>query len=225
MCMLTAAQEALLQQLTTKKGRKETGRFIIEGEKFVRDAGDLVEFVFTPDDTARFAEIVSTETPQNIAAVARMPRNRIDDIEACDTIVVLDGVQDPGNVGTILRAALGFGASVLLIESAEVTSPKVVRASASAVLRTPWMSVARADAGAAIAQLRRPVYRLELRDGAGVPSDIPAGPCVLIAGSEGRGVTLPVPGTSIMIPHAAALESLNVGVATSIVLYERAKAI
>lgn len=225
MCMLTAAQEALLQQLTTKKGRKETGRFIIEGEKFVRDAGDLVEFVFTPEDTARFAEIVSTETPQNIAAVARMPRNRIDDIEACDTIVVLDGVQDPGNVGTILRAALGFGASVLLIESAEVTSPKVVRASASAVLRTPWMSVARSDAGAAIAQLRRPVYRLELRDGAGVPSDIAVGPCVIIAGSEGRGVTLPIPGTSIMIPHAAALESLNVGVATSIVLYERAKAV
>ncbi len=223
--MLTAAQEKLLTQLTTKKGRKESGRFIIEGEKFVRDAGDLVEFVFTTEDTPRFAEFVSTETPQSIAAVARMPKNTIDDIEACDTIVVLDGVQDPGNVGTILRAALGFGASVLLVESAEVTSPKVVRASASAVLRTPWMSVARDDAAAAIAELRRPVYRLELRDGAGLPSDIAKGPCIIIAGSEGKGVTLPVPGTSIMIPHLRALESLNVSVATSIVLYERAKTV
>ena len=223
--MLTAAQEKLLMQLTTKKGRKERGQFIIEGEKFVRDAGDLVEFIFTTKDTPRFAECVSTETPQDVAAVARMPKNTIDDIEACETIVVLDGVQDPGNVGTILRAALGFGASVLLVESAEVTSPKVVRASASAVLRTPWMAGARYVAAAAMAELRRPVYRLELRDGAGLPNDIAKGPCIIIAGSEGKGVTLPVPGTSIMIPHNAALESLNVGVATSIVLYERAKVV
>ncbi len=223
--MLTAAQEKLLAQLTTKKGRKEHGRFLIEGEKFVRDAGNLVEFVFTAEDTPHFATYVSTETPQNIAAVARMPKHTMNDIEARNTIVVLDGVQDPGNVGTILRAALGFGASVLLVESAEVTSPKVVRASASAVLRTPWMSVARSDAAAAIAQLRRPVYRLEFRDGAGIPNDIASGPCVIVAGSEGRGITLPIAGSSIMIPHNPALESLNVGVATSIVLYERAKAV
>lgn len=225
MCMLTAAQEKLLTQLTTKKGRKESGRFIIEGEKFVHDAGKLVEFVFTPEDTSRFTEFVSTETPQNVAAVARMPKNAIEDIQESDTIVVLDGVQDPGNVGTILRAALGFGASVLLVESAEVTSPKVVRASASAVLRTPWMAISREEAPAVIADLRRPVYRMELREGAGLPTDIRKGPCVLIAGSEGRGVTLAVPGMSIMIPHDAALESLNVGVATSIVLYERSRAV
>ncbi len=221
--MLTSVQEKLLQQLTTKRGRREAEMFVIEGEKFVRDAGGLVEFTFTANDTPRFAEYVSTETPQAIAAVARVPKMTMKRFAESATIVVLDGVQDPGNVGTILRAALGFGASVLLVESAEVTNPKVVRASASAILRTPWMTVSREDAGAMIASFHRPVYRLELRDGALLPENIRPEPCVLIAGSEGGGITLPVAGTSIFIPHHASLESLNVGVATSIILYERSR--
>ncbi len=221
--MLTPIQEKLLQQLTTKRGRREAEMFVIEGEKFVRDAGGLVEFTFTPEDTARFAEYVSTETPQAMAAVARIPKVTMKRFQESETIVVLDGVQDPGNVGTILRAALGFGASVLLVESAEVTNPKVVRASASAILRTPWMTVSREDAGALIASFHRTVYRLELRDGAVLPSDIRKEPCVIIAGSEGKGITLPVAGISVGIPHHAALESLNVGVATSILLYERSR--
>ncbi|MEK7632217.1 MAG: RNA methyltransferase [Patescibacteria group bacterium] len=223
--MLTPAQEKLLQQLTTKRGRREAEMFVIEGEKFVRDAGGLVEFTFTPADTTRFAEYVSTETPQAFAAVARIPKVTMKRFAESATIVVLDGVQDPGNVGTILRAALGFGASVLLVESAEVTNPKVVRASASAILRTPWMTVAREDAGAIIASFHRPVYRLELRDGAVLPDEIRIEPCVVVAGSEGKGITLPVAGTSVAIPHNPALESLNVGVATSIILYERSKQI
>ena len=104
-----------------------------------------------------------------------------------------------------------------------MTNPKVVRASASAILRTPWLTVSREDAPAMIASFHRPVYRLEIRDGAFLPDTIRPEPCVLIAGSEGSGITLPVPGTSIYIPHAAALESLNVGVATSIILYERSR--
>lgn len=221
--MLTLAQEQLLQKLTTKKGRREEEMFVLEGEKFVRDAGGLVEFTFTPTDTFRFSEYVSTETPQAIAAVARIPKMTPKRFAESATIVVLDGVQDPGNVGTILRAALGFGASVLLVESAEVTNPKVVRASASAILRTPWMTVSRDEAPAIIASFRRPVYRLEIRDGAFLPETIRPEACVLIAGSEGGGIALPVPGTSIYIPHNAALESLNVGVATSIILYERSR--
>lgn len=219
--MLIAAQEKILLTLTTKKGRRELGMFVVEGEKFVRDAGDLVDFTFTPADTKRFAEFVSTETPQAIAAVARVPLTTIDDIAKSNTIVVLDGVQDPGNVGTILRACLGFGASVVLVESAEVTNPKTVRASASAILRVPWMTVSRAEAVEVIASLNRPVYRLELHQDSIVPSAVSKMPCVIIAGSEGGGIALPIPGTSVLIPHDAALESLNVGVAVSIMLYER----
>lgn len=221
--MLTLAQEKILLTLTTKKGRRELGMFIVEGEKFVRDAGDLVDFTFTPADTKRFAEYVSTETPQAIAAVARVPKVTAEDILRSETVVVLDGVQDPGNVGTILRACLGFGASVVLVESAEVTNPKTVRASASAILRVPWMMVSRAEAVAMIQSFDRPVYRLELADTSITPDAVTKSPCVIIAGSEGNGISLPIDGVSVKIPHDVALESLNVGVATSIMLYERSR--
>lgn len=218
---LSGVQEKLLHQLTTKKGRKELGMFVIEGEKFVRDAGDLVEFVFTKEDTARFADFVSTETPQAVAAVARIPAWTAAHCASRSTIVVLDGVQDPGNVGTILRACLGFRASLVLVESAEVTNPKTVRASASAILRVPWITVARNDAPALIATFDRSVYRLEIADGAIDLREMSDEPCIIIAGNEGAGITLPVLGTSLRIPIDPALESLNVSIATSLALYER----
>jgi len=221
--MLTAAQEKLLVRLTTKKGRKELGRFVVEGEKFVRDAGNLVEWTFTPADTNRFVEFVSTETPQAFAAVAKIPIWTMDDIRSRNTIIVLDGVQDPGNVGTILRACLGFDASVMLIESAEVTNPKVVRASASAILRVPWIVISREDALENIATCNRAVYRLELTEGAVDIAKIGAFPAVVIAGNEGAGITLPIDGTSVKIVINSVLESLNVGVAVSIALYERTR--
>lgn len=194
--------------------------FILEGEKFVRDAGSLVEFTFTARDTTIYQEVISTEAPQGIAAVARVPEWTREDITAKPTIVVLDGIQDPGNVGTVLRACLGFNASLLLVESAEVTNPKTVRASASAILRVPWRTIARDDAPQFIADLRRPVFRLELKKGAVAPADISPKPRILIAGNEGKGIKLQVNGTSVAIPHDPRLESLNVAMATSIVLYE-----
>lgn len=221
--MVTIAQEKLLTKLTTKKGRKEEKKFIIEGEKFVRDAGDLVEFVFTPSDTPKFEEYVSTETPQSYAAVARVPGWTMEDICSRKTVVVLDGVQDPGNVGTILRACLGFDASVLLVESAEVTSPKVVRASASAILRVPWMMIAREDAVEVILACHRPIFRLELREGAIELEKISRDPIVLVSGNEGSGIALPLEGLSVKININPELESLNVGIATSLALYERSR--
>lgn len=219
--VLDKAQERILRELQTKKGREERGMFIIEGEKFVKDAGSLVEFTFGPGDTNQFREYVSTETPQTVAAVARIPDCTLGDLKKYPTIVVLDGVQDPGNVGTILRACLGFRASLVLIESADPTNPKTVRSSASAVLRVPWMTVARQDAEEFIHTLARPVYRLELTRHTILPKDIPSGDVVLIAGNEGKGIRLDVDGTSVKIPHDKALESLNVGMAVGMVLYER----
>jgi RNA methyltransferase, TrmH family len=218
--MLSKSQHRLLLALQKRKEREERGMFIIEGEKFVRDAGQLVEFTFTDKDTTIYREVVSTEAPQKIAAVARVPEWSMEDIASRPTIVVLDGVQDPGNVGTILRACLGFQASLLLVESAEVTNPKTVRSSASAILRVPWRQVHRDDAAEVIAAFHRPVFKLELKKGAVTPAEISKKDRILIAGNEGRGIKLPVNGTSVAIPHDPALESLNVAMATSIVLYE-----
>lgn len=218
--MLSKSQQRLLLALQKRKEREERGMFIIEGEKFVRDAGKLVEFTFTDKDTTIYREVVSTEAPQKIAAVARVPQWTMDDVLSKPTIVVLDGVQDPGNVGTVLRACLGFEASLLLVESAEVTNPKTVRSSASAILRVPWKTVARDDAPELLRSFNRPVFRLELKPSAVTPSEMSPKDRIVIAGNEGKGIKLPINGTSVAIPHNPALESLNVAIATSIVLYE-----
>lgn len=222
--MLSKGQQRLLLNLQKRKEREERGMFIIEGEKFVRDAGKLVEFTFTDKDTTIYREVVSTEAPQKIAAVARVPEWTMDDIVSRPTIVVLDGIQDPGNVGTVLRACLGFNASLLLVESAEVTNPKTVRASASAILRVPWKTISRDEAPEILTSFERPIFRLELRPNAVTPPQISPKKRILIAGNEGKGIKLPINGTSVMIPHNSALESLNVAMATSIVLYELCRA-
>jgi TrmH family RNA methyltransferase len=218
--MLSKSQQRLLLALQKRKEREERGMFIIEGEKFVRDAGSLVEFTFTARDTTIYQEVISTEAPQGLAAVARVPEWTMADITSRPTIVVLDGIQDPGNVGTVLRACLGFNAALILVESAEVTNPKTVRASASAILRVPWKTVVRDEASELIASFNRPVFRLELKKGAVTPAEISPKARVLIAGNEGKGIRLQVNGTSVAIPHNPVLESLNVAMATSIVLYE-----
>lgn len=193
--------------------------FVIEGDKFVREASKHVEFTFTANDTGAYAELMSTVAPQTKAAVARIPSWRTDEVLAKDIVVVLDNVQDPGNVGTILRACLGFGASLILVESTDITNPKVVRASTSALLRVPWVEMKRDEAEAFFVQHPRTTYRLEVRGDALAPEDVMRESLYLVAGNEGAGISLNLRGRAVHIPHDKALESLNVAIATSIVLY------
>lgn len=218
--MLSKSQQRLLLALQKRKERETKRMCIIEGDKFVRDVRDLVEFSFTPRDTTIFREVVSTEAPQSIAAVARIPEWKMKDVTDRPIIIMLDGVQDPGNVGTIMRGCLGFDASLLLVECAEVTNPKTVRASASAALRVPYLTVSREEAPALAEKLQRPIYRLEKRQGAVIPEQVAGDKILLIAGSEGRGIRLEIAGTPVVIPHHPDLESLNVAVALGITLYE-----
>jgi tRNA G18 (ribose-2'-O)-methylase SpoU len=89
------------------------------------------------------------------------------------------------------------------------------------VLSTPWKEAKREEVLNFIAGLNRPIYRLEHKKDAITPSAMfKGGKQVLIAGSEGKGIRLDVEGQSVAIPHSRELESLNVGVAASIVLYE-----
>ncbi|MBP9828000.1 RNA methyltransferase [Patescibacteria group bacterium] len=219
--MLSKPQNRLLLNLRKKKERERLGLFIIEGEKFVRDAKAHVEFVFKKKDTPAFFEVVSTESPQDVAAVARIPRFTKEQIAARDTVLILDGVQDPGNVGTLLRAALAFNASVILVESADPTNPKVVRSSAAAVVKVPWAEVRRSDIHEWLVALHRPIFRLEYKDRAITPEQLPKAPIALIAGSEGQGIRIADGQGSVMIPMDPALESLNVAMAVSIALYAR----
>lgn len=219
--MLSKAQEKLVKALHSKKGREKQGLCLVEGKKVLETAGNAVEWTFTREDSAVYEQLVSTETPQDIAGIARIPEWSVESVVERDIVLVLDGVQDPGNVGAILRLCLGFDAGLVMIESADVTNPKVVRSSVGALFQVPWIRIARSEATEFIASLNRPVYRLEKRDGAIALPTVPTAttePLVLIAGSEGRGVLLDVEGQSVYIPHNELLESLNVGHSVAIAL-------
>jgi len=218
--MLSNAQEKLIRSLATKKGREKSGLCLVEGEKVVKTAGDAIEYTFTNKDTSDFEKLVTTETPQNIAAVASIPKWTLNDIKSNKIIIVLDGVQDPGNVGSILRLCLGFNASLVLIDSADVTNPKTIRSSVGAMFQVPWMHVGEKESAKLIKDFKLPIYRLEKKKGA---TDIKKAklkkPLILFAGSEGGGIQSKIKGTSLFINHNETLESLNVGHSIAIALY------
>ncbi len=218
--MLTREQEKLIRSLDTKKGRDLSGLCLVEGKKAIETAGEAVVLTFEPTDTKHFSKLVTTQTPQGIAALAKIPQWDISDITAKNVIVVLDGVQDPGNVGSILRLCLGYDASLVLIESADVSSSKVIRSSAGTIFQVPWVRVGREHALEILAAFNRPMYRLEKVSGA---KEFDAKkiklPCGIIVGSEGTGIQLPLTGESLVISHNEKLESLNVGHALAIVLF------
>lgn len=222
--MLSAAQEKLIRSLGTKKGRTESGLCLVEGAKNVKEASPFIDFTFSPEETRNFSKLVEVTTPQPIAAVARIPAHTKAEVAKSRYIVVLDGVQDPGNVGAILRLCLGFDASLVLIESADPSSPKVIRSSAGAFFQVPWIEISRPEAKEELLSFEIPVMRLENNGGSkkvkltySSLSKLPP-KLLIIAGSEGQGIQLDIPGTSLEIPHSPKLESLNVSQAIAILL-------
>jgi RNA methyltransferase, TrmH family len=222
--MITKNEKKLIRSLKTKKGRESSGLCLVEGEKVIEAAGKAIQLTFEADVVGHvlFGELVTTDTPQSVAATAKIPEWSDEDVANKKTIVLLDGVQDPGNVGAILRLCLGFDASLVLVESADVASPKVVRSSVGAMFHVPWKKIGRAKVKGYLKSLDRPVYRLEKSSGARPVSLLKTNtPIVLIVGSEGSGIKLETEGKSVFVDHSDSLESLNVANATAIALYAR----
>jgi TrmH family RNA methyltransferase len=171
--------------------------------------------------------LADTEQPQGIVAVIEPPARRLDEIPtpAGAVLLVLDAVQDPGNVGTVLRTALALGASgvVALKGTAELTNPKVLRGSMGAAFRLPAAAVG-VDEFLAWAKVRQVEVIVAAADGAPLEHwrRGPA-PVALVVGNEGAGVSLglaAVAARRVAIPLASTVESLNVAVAAGILLYE-----
>ncbi len=223
--MLTRKQEKEIRALQDSSVRWVRRRCVVEGRRFVEAAGDAVELVFTPQDTPLFTQLVTADTPQDVAAVAHIPQWTVEDVCRTATIVVLDGVQNPGNVGSALRLCQAFDASLVLVDCADPSNAKVIRSSAGAFFSVPWMRVTRTDMQQTVLDHcgDRTVYRLEKRDGAVDVATIASAtaPVLLIAGSEAHGIQLPISGTSLVIPQNASLESLNVTHALAVALYVR----
>ena len=171
--------------------------------------------------------LADTEQPQGIVAVVEPPGLVLDEIPTPSgaVLLVLDAVQDPGNVGTMLRTALALGAAgvVALKGTAELTNPKVLRGSMGAAFRLP---AAPAEVEEFLGWAKGRGVKLIVAAADGAPLERGrrgAAPIALVVGNEGGGVS---PGLAaaaarrVAIPLASTVESLNVAVAAGILLYE-----
>jgi TrmH family RNA methyltransferase len=174
-----------------------------------------------------FAQISSTETSQGVIALVR-PREWKPEylFRGRSLVLVMDGVQDPGNAGAMVRAAEAFGATgvMFLKGTASPHHPKTLRASAGSLFRVPYVAGMEAEMAAAALRQHRVAIYAAMPCGAGrkLAGDVDlAEPCALVIGSEGRGVSeeLRRLAEEVAIPTVG-VESLNAAVAAAILLYE-----
>ena len=191
----------------------------------LRARGVVVEEV----DARDFGSAAETESPQGVVAIAEIPERSFRDLPEGwrGVILALDGVQDPGNVGTIVRAAAALGAvaTVALPGTVDLWNAKVVRSGMGAHFRHPSFSSTWADLDAFRASSRAPLWGA---DAAGEALSAGSGPArlILAVGNEGAGLSAEARARVdhlVSVPIAADAESLNVAVAAGILLHTLAR--
>ena len=170
-----------------------------------------------------FRALSSTESSQGVMALVRPPRWSIDQLFRGHSLtVVLDGLQDPGNAGAILRAAEAFGATgvVFLKGSVSPYNPKCLRASAGSIFRVPVAALDQELFLAAAEQRKIAIFALMPRGSTDVGEVQLGNKCAIVVGSEGRGVSerLRARATAIRIPTVG-VESLNAALSAGIALF------
>ncbi len=208
--------------------------FAAQGAEGVLEALPLppgTEILLLPGDL--LDQALTTETPQPIAALVEPPEWTWSHLKGSNSktaplILVLAGLQDPGNLGTILRSAEAFGATgiVSLPGTVSAWNSKAVRASAGSVFRVPFLAAGEAEC---IARLREAGVRIWTTSVRGAqPADLVdmAGPVALLIGNEGNGVSDHLAAKAdgrLTIPCPGPVESLNAAVAASVLLYEASR--
>ena len=202
-------------------------------ERLMPQIGAHVESLLLPDKL--FDASVPSETPQGVAALVRWKEFSIEDVLErlqVGPLIVVVGLQDPGNLGTILRSAEAFGSAGAVLGEGTVSpfNSKVIRASAGSIFRLPVV-MAKAAGGleSILPKLHSSGMRLiatSSHQGTALDQARLTGPLAVFIGSEGAGLPKAVMAQVdelVAIPHAPQVESLNAGVAGSIVLYESAR--
>jgi TrmH family RNA methyltransferase len=244
-----------LRKALAAAGRSAQGRVGIEGPHLLEEAlraGLRVKTIFVAQNADRLlsalpvppeTEILqlpaklldsalATETPQPIAALVEPPEwtwaHALDQNQKKTLVIVLAGLQDPGNLGTILRSAEAFGATgvVSLPGTVSAWNPKAVRASAGSVFRVPLLAVSQQECleklhEAGVKILATTVHAAQPAERVNM-----TGPVALIIGNEGNGVADDLAAKAdarITIPCPGPVESLNAAVAASVLLYEAAR--
>lgn len=240
-----------VRDLRTSKGRREARAFAAEGPTLLDEAlrsgmqprevyataaglaridGAGLEAagaaVYTVTDKV-FGRLTDLETPTGVLTVFTLPEHALADVLARPgPVLLLAGVSDPGNAGTLLRSAEAFGAAGALFGRGGVDpyAPKVVRAAMGSLFRLPVAACDAEELLAAAAAAGRPVVATDLAGDDVRTAGIP-GNAIIAIGNERRGVRdwLPRWDQAVRIPHIGGTESLNAAVAGSIVLYEAAR--
>jgi TrmH family RNA methyltransferase len=202
-------------------------------ERLLPQIGSHVETLLLPDKI--FDGAVPSETPQGVAALVRLRESNLDDLVErlhVGPIMIVVGLQDPGNLGTLLRSAEAFGSAGVVLGEGTVSpfNSKVIRASAGSIFRLPFV-LAKAAGGTEdiLARLRNQSVRLvatSSHKGTAIHEAQLNGPLALFIGNEGAGLPRSLMAQIdelVAIPHSTHVESLNAGVAASILLYEAAR--
>jgi len=218
--------------------KKDPNLILLEGRRLVEDAlsrgirprmaaltpgyikayGEL-PFSYIPISDRLFRSLADTVTPQGILAVIDRPLASLEDVYESEKVIILDGIQDPGNVGTIIRTAEAFGISVVIVTqgTASPFSGKAIRASMGSCLGIKIVC-------ASPYELKRLPHKIiSLVPQGGIPLDgrLFEGKCAICLGQEGSGVSkelLEISHKSVYIPMKGPTESLNVAVAAGIVM-------
>ena len=246
---ITSRQNALCMRIRrlsrARAARREAGEFLIEGPKLLGEAvrwgAEIRTVLATPKGLeglpplpgVRLAEVPEdllkslsdTESPQGVLALCALPPTAPPEHLPAGRWLVLDGVQDPGNVGTIWRTADAFGAAGLMLVNhcADPFSPKTVRATMGACFRLPVWETQLDALKPLLDAAGVPLYATALREDTRDVRSADLSAAAVIIGSEGRGVSkqaLELCKQTLKIPMTDRCESLNAAVAAGVVLWE-----
>lgn len=249
--MITSTSNPLIKEIqalnAARKKRDETGLFIAEGKKiFLEAPRELVykvivsetfeknnaaflkyaDYETVPDSL--FDRISDTKTPQGILTIFRKPstdENELISRRKGTLLVILEDLQDPGNVGTIIRSAEGAGVNGIILGKgcADVFQPKVIRSTMGSAFRVPF--IFSDDLSETIDRLHENNFRVygSFLSGSEIYTDVDyKSSCAVIIGNESRGMSRELADkcdTLIRIPMEGKLESLNAAVAASLIMY------
>lgn len=245
--VVTSRQNNIIKHVkklaSDRKYRRACGEFLCEGPKMLAEAerwGFVPKLIMGTDraqlqqwegraakvvlvDAELLAYAADTETPQGLLFTCELPE--MAQGLSGERLLVLDGVQDPGNVGTIMRTADAFGADtlVLLPGCADPWSPKVVRSTMGACFRLPILTCSLQELTEMLAEKQVPLYATALREDTQDIRNADLSRAAVVIGSEGRGVSEQVLQgceMTLKIPMRDRCESLNAAMAAGIVLWE-----
>jgi TrmH family RNA methyltransferase len=241
---ITSRKNPILQQvkklLSSRKEREQTGLFVADGTKLLDEAvkywpgldsvilsdgvqaqvPDSVRVIRVPEDV--MASISPMAAPQGAVFLCKLPEKTA--FTASAPMLLLDGIQDPGNLGTILRTADAMNVKVALLEGcADPYSHKVVRASMGAVFRMPVVQTTWQQAHMTLQSAGIPVAVTALSEKAKDIRQAEVGKMAVVIGSEGQGVRkeiLEAADAQLIIPMQAHCESLNAAIAATVVMWQ-----